>query len=694
MSGQSRLNRIHCFQVFTLVASLSVAASAVIPVQIDVKPGVCKNTLNPAAKGNLPIAILSNSSFIAANVDLTTVRLHIVDGFGTLGSQLAGTAAIGSLAPVVLPKKLTVPATKANENVLGNCLTTPNSNAALVLQFSIPAVVQTLALGSLPNGTNVPLGITGTLIGGGDFSSLDSPDYITLAITGAPAVTVAAPAGATVVAPNDYVITAPNKVHLKATVSGTGTPTSPEWFNPGGFVSGIGEVSFTAVNNPTTDALFNTAGQYLLRFTAAKSNGTAQRVVRVTVNLNPTALMDPTLAVEPLLAQTDPFTHPTDFLTYGADGVLTNVTDSTTADAYYQAIDPGNKKAFFGDWLAQNGINLADPNTYTLAGYFNAIDLGFGRRMIVSKDGTAWAVTNHRTADDAVNDVNPIAAVTMEYKPDATTGTSFTKFYVYDRGHQVVNPATGLLDNPRVNKADLDGGGAKSVPGLCLVCHGGRNPANVAAGQPYPNPGGNVHAHFLPFDLDALQYSSNPSFTRAAQQDTFRKLNQSVLNIEVTNPDFNGQPMWALIELVEGWYNQIFNQTGATLSGNQNTSFVASGWAADPPLGQTVPADVYSNVVARSCRNCHTTRPTPYNFATNGTSPTLLSPFVFGSADWTQLHITTPAIGMEAVMPHVRRTHQRFWLNTSSKPEANPPAAPEADVIRRFFCDFSRATCQ
>ena len=694
MSHPSCVNIVRRILTLAIVSVLTVGASATTAVQIDVKPGVCKNAVNPlATTGHLKVAILGSSTFNVANVDLTTIRLHVVDGFGTLGAQLAGTASIGSIAPLPKLTKSLVLSGLAVEDVLGNCTSVTNNGTDLLLQFSLPAVVQALGLGSLPSGTTVPLGITGSLIGGGDFSSLNSPDYINLQIVGVPAANVVPSGSFTKVAPNDFVITAPNHIHLKGKISSTATFSS-QWFHQGGLVTGVGEVSFSAPTSPITDAIFNTAGQYLLRFTASTATGTTQRIVRVTVNLNPNALMDPTLAIGPVLALTDPSAQPNDFLTYGADGVLSNVTDSTTADAYYQAIDPGNQKTFFGDWLTRNGINLGDPTTYTLAGYFNAIDLGFGRRMIVSKDGTAWVVTNHRTVDDAVNDVNPIAAVAMEFQPDATTGNTFTKFYIYDRGQQVVNPATGQLDNPRVNKADLDGGGAKYLPGLCIVCHGGKNPANVSPGQPYPNPGGNVHAHFLPFDLDALQYSSNPQFTRDAQQDTFRQLNQSVLNIQTKNPDYNNNLLLTLIELVEGWYGQAFNQNGATLTGTQNTNFVASGWAADPPRGQTVPANVYSGVIARSCRNCHSTRPSPYDFSSNNTSPTIMSPFIFGNVDLTQSHITTPPIGTPAIMPHIRRTQQRFWLNTSAKPEATPPAPPEADMLRRFFCDFSNATCQ
>jgi hypothetical protein len=685
----------------------SLAGAANVAVQIDVKPGSCPNTLSVGSTDTLRVAILGSSTFDVTQINLSSLQLHIVDGFGTLGASLAGTAAIGAVAPIASFARFTTLEEVASEDILGNCTTAPARAKDLIVQFSIPAIVQALSLGGLPNGAIVPLGITGTLNTGDTFSSLDSSDYITIRVPLAPRVTSIIPSGATAVAPNDLVITAPASLTLTANLSVLGSPTF-QWFSPGGALVGVGEVFFGAPTSRSTSVFFNTAGQYLIRLTASLPSGTAQRTVRVTVNLNPNGVYSPSLAILPLVASTTPdaTTNPDEFLTFGL--FTGNETDSPTADAYYQAIDPAGSKQFFGDWLAQNGINLSDPTTYNLAAYFNAIDLGFGRRMISSKDGTAWVVTNHRTVDDAANNVNPIAAVAMEYQPDATTGKTFTKFYIYDRQNLQVNPRTGLPDAPRVTKANLDGGGAKFLPGLCIMCHGGLNPANVAAGQPYPNAGGNVYAHFLPFDLNALQYSSNPQFTRAAQEDGFRQFNQGVLNIETQNLDWTGRPMGALIELVEGWYGQTYNLSGGTLSGTQNSAFVASSYASAPQTGSTVPAAFYSHFIARSCRNCHSTRPSFENLNLQLFQPSnanftsgLDLPFVSASAAGAYYYssllpnpITIPPSYMNFIMPQARRTHLRFWLSTSADPLASPPAPPQPEILRRFICDFAALQCQ
>ena len=750
--------RLGILSLAVLVPALAAHASTTTPVQIDASPAVCPNVLPIQSPGNLAVALLGSSMFDVTQVDVNSIQLHVVDGFGTLGAALAGAASIGSVQPIPSHHQFTVLSSVGGENVLGNCTIAANGNTDLVVQFSIPAVVRALGLGSQPNGATVPLGVTGKLLGGGTFSSLNSPDYVTLQVPGAPSVTAVLPgAGAVRVAPNDFVITAPNSINLTAGFSGALTP-SFQWFQEGGLLSGVGEVFFTPATGQSTRASFNTAGQYLIKVDASLPSGRAERVVRVTVNLNPNGVFDPN-AIKTLLANSNPFTHPTPpspnnwhsfFLFYsaipncpdsnplcngGPNLPNYNLTDSPTAHAYYQAIDPAETKQFFGDWLEQNGINLADTTTYTLAACFNAIDLGFGRRMIVSKDGSAWVVTNHRTVDDAVNDVNPIAAVAMEYQRDSTTGNTFTKFYIFDRQNLKVNPRTGKLDGPRVTGANLDGAGVKFVPGLCITCHGGQNPSNVSTGQPYPNPGGHVFAHFLPFDLNGFEYSANPRFTRSAQEDVFRELNQNVLNIETGTQQFAGHPnapwdcgaysasgycslfpgryMYALIDLIETWYGQAFNfgnpLAGATLTGKQNSDAVPASWAGTP---------FYPRVFARSCRNCHSTRSDGMEFDSSqypgygldtilaGGSLSYGSMVVGSLNALTPAHITTPpSPGMIpgppsfGIMPHTSRTFERFWLSTDSDVSPsnrlpNPPGPPQPEVFRKAFCEVNGVICR
>ncbi len=54
-----------------------------VTVSVDIKPGLFPNTLNPASKGKVPVAVLSTSIFDATTVDGSSVR------FGPTGTEAA-----------------------------------------------------------------------------------------------------------------------------------------------------------------------------------------------------------------------------------------------------------------------------------------------------------------------------------------------------------------------------------------------------------------------------------------------------------------------------------------------------------------------------------------------------------------------------------------------------------------------------
>ncbi len=275
-----------------------------------------------------------------------------------------------------------------------------------------------------------------------------------------------------------------------------------------------------------------------------------------------------------------------------------------TADAYYVAIDPQATKTTLDLWKSANGFDLgADAS----AVYRNAADLGFGRIMYIrtNADGSAASyVENYATLEEAVVAVESgvrnglLATVAMEYSahPDDPNGVKYTKFYTFNGNDE------------RVTKIDLDGRGEKFQPGLCTVCHGGR-PKLLVNGI-YPD-NGDVDAHFLPWDLDTYEFSENPLFTREAQEEEFKKLNQAAL---ATYPDPNAvnSGTWsgnASRELIEGWYGDDgANLPAATFDGN----FVPIGWRTVENGGPADnPADVeelYLKVVGPNCRACHIQR--------------------------------------------------------------------------------------
>lgn len=311
------------------------------------------------------------------------------------------------------------------------------------------------------------------------------------------------------------------------------------------------------------------------------------------------------------------------------------------------------------------------------AAYANTVDLGFGREMHCVQDGAKATcyVSNYDSlvytgpgqggdvtkAQHAVEGLNgtrtPDATVAMEFSPledDTPDGTPVTslndpepivKFYVFN--------AAG---NP-VDAANLDGLGARPVPQLCMVCHGGQipNPTGVpstAAGTGTPvfslPSDVKLDSRFLPFDLQSFSYAAPDSdaanlFSKLNQQTAFKNLN-NIAKI-APPPDAADPPSNAVDVLVNAWY------PGNVIP--QIESAVVPLWNTDA-AHQTM----YRNVIAKSCRTCHV----------SNTSNNLR--FEQPSSVDSQLGVVQSRVCQDHIMPHARRTHDLFW--TSLAP--NQPA--------------------
>ncbi|MGC2527246.1 MAG: hypothetical protein WA639_05840 [Candidatus Acidiferrum sp.] len=249
------------------------------------------------------------------------------------------------------------------------------------------------------------------------------------------------------------------------------------------------------------------------------------------------------------------------------------------------------------------------------ARYGNALDLQLGRDMHCWQAPntfygpvTACYVSNYGPAPfDSINQVEnpmwpnleeavdeaidslplpsitPFATVAMVYAPNGIgTNKDQVTFYVFDQ--------TGnLLDN-----AALDGEGFKSVPRMCMTCHGGAyltSTHSVTAAQ-----GGHISS-FLPFDVYGFYYSQKISgHGLDDQQESFRQLNNLVLT---TNPN----P--AIANLINGLYSGNVATPGTTILGD---SYVPSAWSANPTL--------YKGVFRKYCRMCHIAQDSPSDFST------------------------------------------------------------------------------
>lgn len=323
----------------------------------------------------------------------------------------------------------------------------------------------------------------------------------------------------------------------------------------------------------------------------------------------------------------------------------------------------------------------------TTAVYANTFDLGFGREMHCVQDGedVACWVSNYdqpppykgpgegTDVDQAQNaaegfngDIAPDATVAMEYsriEDDTPDGDPITfsdearvvKFYVF-----------GADGNP-ADKADLDDRGNRPLPQLCMVCHGGFIPnaggsTITSAGVSTPVFGSRddvkLNAKFLPFDLSSFTYASEdlegpcdpataPEFSKCSQQEAFRDLNQMV---KVAPPP-DVCPPTCPVDLSTNVIQDLYDTWYPDDNFPQQEEDVVPLWSAD-----ALHRDIYTGVVARSCRTCHVANPEP-NLRFE--QPVSADGLGFDGA----LGKVQSRVCVDHTMPHARRTHDLFWTS-------------------------------
>lgn len=296
-----------------------------------------------------------------------------------------------------------------------------------------------------------------------------------------------------------------------------------------------------------------------------------------------------------------------------ADGFLTQF-KNTAADAmrYYSVIDKFMARTNLTDWKSVNGFNSGDD---AAAIYLNKGDLNLGRSMHMKQMGNNYAfyVSNYHTADEAFQGGTPSATVAMEYSPLDSGGLPFTKFYIFNG------------NGNRMNDVDLDGNGAKFLPSLCVVCHGGTNIDQDVEWS------GDLQSQFIPFDLASFGYPGKSS--RPDQEQNFYTLNLAVSHTIAPNTGNTG-----IQALFNSWY--------PNLQAPQVTGIRTGDWMSKFPT-------LYDNVVAPSCRSCHITRPSFIDWANWAND--------FGS----QLSsIGTFACTLKS-MPQSKVAWSNFWLSTN-----------------------------
>jgi CSLREA domain-containing protein len=260
--------------------------------------------------------------------------------------------------------------------------------------------------------------------------------------------------------------------------------------------------------------------------------------------------------------------------------------------------------------------------------YYNSGDLGFGRDMHCQRDAAtgvvACYVTNYALGPGSPPDASLAAAIRDQTAHDQTLFRAATVAMVFQPGlasNEVKFYVYGA-DDKRLDAVALDSQGPKFVPQLCLPCHGGNyDPATDSV----------TGARFLPFDLDAFQFSKTPGFSRIEQEEKFRALNRLVLQ---TNPT----PLTAA--LIAGWYDG-----DSLLRPTQKDSFIPAEYGANPTL--------YQQTVKPYCRTCHVAQ-------TFG----LASPDFFagpGLLSARESVFLAPTRLMTRTMPHAEQVFHNFW---------------------------------
>jgi hypothetical protein len=333
------------------------------------------------------------------------------------------------------------------------------------------------------------------------------------------------------------------------------------------------------------------------------------------------------------------------------------------ADTYYKMIDPLQDEADGAPPQSRRGTlgGFWDTNHFTPEGrgttvgdtnysarYLNGGDLGFGRAMECVKDGTnvACCVTNYGYGNQDCCDVATAtqveapgkagapparATVCMEYSPQdgAPDQTPIVKFYAY----------LGAARGTALSKfADL-GPGPRYLPGLCLNCHGG----SWRPGQNQGHTTGDASAYFLPFDLATFGFASDPGKRRADQEAVFKNLNFLVRDTTHPSP--------AIVELINNWY---------TSDGTTAREPLPKGWQGLPACTGGQASDLYTKVIAFSCRTCHVAQRNTVAFNSYAQFAAL--------GPWINAAVCKP----KPYMPHAPITYKNYWSNYFFPDEAKP----------------------
>lgn len=302
--------------------------------------------------------------------------------------------------------------------------------------------------------------------------------------------------------------------------------------------------------------------------------------------------------------------------------------------------------------------------------------------VTVNLPASAMTQTQHTLVDNAVSNAvagaNLVACVAMDYETVSSgpnAGSQFTRFLIF-------GPSGELL--PSVN---LDGRGEKFVPGACIACHGGSTFVNAT------NP--NIQASFIPYDIDNFAFSDQPLLTEQAQDTQIHSLNINIRNgpTALTNP--TGAANNAPAELIFGWYftSPGFNYVPTAWQSTANPSNPTGPPITNFTVGGVTYAfsQVYTDVIARSCRTCHTAEPN-YNWDVLG--PAGLASSATVNDDGPEA--ISAVCGTAPYMPNALVEFNRFWdshINQGTLPSGTADQVAEFAALYEFYNTGTTGIC-
>ena len=286
--------------------------------------------------------------------------------------------------------------------------------------------------------------------------------------------------------------------------------------------------------------------------------------------------------------------------------------DFAEATAYYQAIGVADPTSYtLPQWFNDNGFV---PGANVVRGvYANLGDLQIGRDMNCLSSGTKVAcyVSNFGPipslradvasgwpnikealgeVDGTVTGAHPFATVAMVSDTSLKDPNKVTFYGFNTDGELVVSVILdGADQRGSGNTFDTSNNeeGPKTVPRMCMACHGGSYDTNTHSAS---------GSSFLPFDVFYFRYSDKDGFTFDDQAEAFRKLNAIVAS---TNPTT------AIQEVINGTYPSGVNTPNSVAV----DGFTPAGWSDNPTL--------YHGVVRQYCRMCHLAQPESFAKSTD-----------------------------------------------------------------------------